>query len=108
MTVRLYVFPALLREFRRVHPQADIKIWAGATDKCIAVIRAGTADLGLLTLPIDEPDLVTVPRHRRGAPARHRAVTIRSRARSASSPPICTAQYFVLFESGSNTRRVHR
>ena len=61
MTVSLYVFPGLLREFQRLHPQSEIKIWAGATDRCIASIRAGTADLGLLTLPIDAPDLVTVP-----------------------------------------------
>ena len=61
MTVSLYVFPTLLREFQRAHPQSEIKIWAGATDRCLAAIRAGTADCGLLTLPIESPDLVTVP-----------------------------------------------
>ena len=39
MTVSLYVFPALLREFQRTHPQSEIKIWAGATDRCLAAIR---------------------------------------------------------------------
>src|SRR5690606_18346584 len=35
MTVSLYVFPALLRDFRRHHPDADIKIIPGSTDKCL-------------------------------------------------------------------------
>ena len=55
MTVSLYVFPTLLREFQRAHPQSEIKIWAGATDRCLAAIRAGTADCGLLTLPSNRP-----------------------------------------------------
>jgi DNA-binding transcriptional LysR family regulator len=105
MTVSLYVFPPLLREFRRIHPQADLKIWAGATDKCTAAIRAGTADLGLLTLPIDEPDLVSVP-----ALAEELLVVTSPSHPLARKKRIVAAdlrrQNFVLFESGSNTRLV--
>lgn len=105
MTVSLYVFPALLREFRRIHPQAELKIWAGATDRCTAAIRAGTADLGLLTLPIDEPDLVSVP-----AIAEELLVVTSPTHPLARKKRIVAAdlrkQNFVLFESGSNTRRV--
>src|SRR5512147_2043399 len=52
MTVCLYVFPALLTEVRRVHPHLDIKITVGSTERSVAMLRSGTADLGLLTLPI--------------------------------------------------------
>jgi DNA-binding transcriptional LysR family regulator len=105
MTVSLYVFPALLREFRRIHPQADLKIWAGATDKCIAAIRAGTADLGMLTLPIDEPDIVSVPALAEelllvASPSHPLARKKRIVAQDLKK------QNFVLFEPGSNTRRV--
>jgi DNA-binding transcriptional LysR family regulator len=105
MTVSLYVFPALLREFRRIHPQADLKIWAGATDKCTAAIRAGTADLGLLTLPVEEPDLVSVPALAEelllvASPTHPLARKKRIVAQDLKK------QNFVLFESGSNTRRV--
>jgi DNA-binding transcriptional LysR family regulator len=95
----------LLREFRRVHPAADLKIWAGPTDKCTAAIRAGTADLGLLTLPIEEPDLVSVP-----AIAEELLLVTSSSHPLARKKRIVAAdlrrQNFVLFEGGSNTRRV--
>jgi DNA-binding transcriptional LysR family regulator len=105
MTVSLYVFPTLLREFRRLHPQAEIKIWAGATDRCIAAVRTGTADLGLLTLPIDAPDLVTVP----AIEEELLVVTSPTHPLARKKRIIATdlrRQNFVLFESGSNTRRV--
>jgi DNA-binding transcriptional LysR family regulator len=105
MTVSLYVFPTLLREFRRIHPQADLKIWAGATERCTAAIRAGTADLGLLTLPIEEPDLVCVP-----AIAEELLVVTSPTHPLARKKRIVAGdlrrQNFVLFETGSNTRRV--
>ena len=44
-----------------MHPQLDLKITGGSGDKCVAELRAGLADLGMLTLPIDAPDLVSVP-----------------------------------------------
>jgi DNA-binding transcriptional LysR family regulator len=105
MTVCLYVFPALLAELRRVHPQLELKISAGSAEKCIAQLRSGTADLALLTLPIESPDLVAVQvideelllvgdvKH---PLARKKKIT----------PADLTGQPFVLFESGSNTRRV--
>lgn len=105
MTVCLYVFPALLTEIRRVHPALDLKISAGSTERCITQLRAGTADLGMLTLPIEVPDLVSVPvlkeelllvGHARHPLARQRKIDA---ADLADQP-------FVLFESGSNTRRV--
>jgi DNA-binding transcriptional LysR family regulator len=104
MTVSLYVFPALLREFQRVHPLSEIKIWAGATDRCLAAIRAGTADCGLLTLPIDVPDLVTIP-----AMEEELLVVTSPNHPLARKKRIVAqdlrGQHFVLFESGSNTRR---
>ena len=104
MTVCLYVFPALLTEIRRTHPQLDLKIGAGSTDQCVAQLRAGTADLGLLTLPIAVPDLVARPVLQEElllvGQARH---PLARRRRVA--PADLAHEPFVLFESGSNTRR---
>lgn len=61
MTVCLYVFPALLAEVRRIHPQLDLKITVGSAERSIAMLRAGAGDLGLLTLPIEASDLISVP-----------------------------------------------
>jgi DNA-binding transcriptional LysR family regulator len=59
MTVCLYVFPTLLKEFRRHHPDVDIKVITGGTPRLVRKLRAGAADLGLLTLPIDDQSLAT-------------------------------------------------
>src|SRR5262245_47727311 len=105
MTVCLYVFPALLAELQRVHPQLDLKITGGSSDKGIAELRTGVADLGLLTLPIDAPDLVTVP-------VMHEELLLVTEpthplAKKRKIVPADLArQPFVLFEVGSNTRRV--
>jgi DNA-binding transcriptional LysR family regulator len=105
MTVCLYVFPSLLGELRRVHPQLELKITGGTGDKAIADLRSGIVDLGLLTLPIDVPDLVGVPvvqeelllvTEPKHPLARQKRIV----------PADLTRQPFILFESGSNTRRV--
>jgi DNA-binding transcriptional LysR family regulator len=105
MTVSLYVFPTLLREFRRLHPHAEIKIWAGATDRCIAAIRSGNADLGLLTLPIDATDLVAIPAIEEELLLVASASHPLARKKRIAAQDL-KRQNFILFESGSNTRRV--
>ena len=105
MTVCLYVFPTLLSEIRRVHPNLDLKITVGSTERSIAMLRSGGADLGLLTLPIDQPDLESVPVLKEELllvsypdhPFAHRKQV---------DPAELNRQPFILFESGSITRRV--
>jgi len=60
MTVCLYVFPTLLQEYRQHHPDVDIKVITGGTPRLVRKLRAGTADLGLLTLPIQDSDRKSV------------------------------------------------
>ncbi len=105
MTVCLYVFPQLPAELRRLHPDLDLKISAGSTDRCVAQLRAGTADLGMLTLPIPVPDLVSVPVLQEELLLVGQAKHPLARARTVA-PGDLAGQPFVLFESGSNTRRV--
>jgi DNA-binding transcriptional LysR family regulator len=105
MTVCLYVFPKLLKEYRRLHPGVEINVATGATPRLIRTLRAGTADLGLLTLPLEDPSLTTVPVLREELllvmPAGHPL----ARRKQVSAADL-VRQPFVLFESGSNTRRV--
>src|SRR6266508_5365043 len=61
MTVCLYVFPALLAEVRRIHPNLDLKITVGSAERSIAMLRSGAGDLGLISLPVEAADLVAVP-----------------------------------------------
>src|ERR1041385_6895918 len=55
MTVCLYVFLQLLKEFRQAHARVEVKLITGATPRLIRQIKSGAADVALLTLPVDEP-----------------------------------------------------
>src|SRR5215471_6847580 len=61
MTVCLYVFPPLLKHLKRVHPQLDVRLTVASAARSVEEIRAGRMDAGLLTLPVEESDLITVP-----------------------------------------------
>jgi DNA-binding transcriptional LysR family regulator len=105
MSVCLYVFPLLLREFRRLHPAVEIKVVTGAMHLLLKQLKDGTVDVAFLTLPIDDADLESLPAMREELMlvmppdhplARQDRVLNRDLVR----------QPFVLFEPGSNTRRV--
>lgn len=104
MTVCLYVFPALLKAFRREHPAVDVKLIPGPTPRLIRQLRGGTADLGLLTLPVDDPHLVSVPVMREEL-LLVTAPTHPLGRRKRITPQDLIGQPFVLFEAGSNSRR---
>ena len=105
MTVCLYVFPTLLAELTRQHPGVEVKIINDSTERCIQHLRAGTGDLALLTLPIKDADMVTVPVLQEELLVVTAAKHPLSKKRKVSAADLAQ-QPFVLFESGSNTRRV--
>ena len=105
MTVCLYVFPPLLKHLRRVHPHLDVRLTVALAGRSVQEIRAGRVDAGLLTLPVEETDLVTVPALREElllvtAPTHQLAKRRKVLARDLAGLP------FVLFELGSATRKV--
>lgn len=105
MTVCLYVFPRLLKHLRRAHPHLDVRLTVATAGRSVQEIRAGRVDAGLLTLPIDESDLVTVPVLREEllvvTPPDHPLAR-----RRQVRPRDLAGQPFILFEVGSATRRV--
>jgi len=105
MTVCLYVFPPLLKHLRRVHPSLDVRLTVATAGRSVQEIRGGRIDAGLLTLPVEESDLVTVPVLREElllvAPPTH---PLARRRRVA--PKDLAGLPFVLFEVGSATRKV--
>jgi len=105
MTVCLYVFPPLLQHLKRVHPQLDIRITVATASRSANEIKSGRHDAGLLTLPVEESDLETVPVLREELllltmPTHRLARKKRVAAQDLAGEP------FVLFEPGSATRRV--
>src|SRR5579872_5060545 len=105
MTVCLYVFPPLLKHLRRVHPNLDVRLTVAIADRSVQEIRAGRVDAGLLTLPVDESDLVTVPvLHEELLLIANTAHPLARRRRV--TPKDLAGQPFILFEVGSATRKV--
>lgn len=105
MTVCLYVFPPLLKHMKKVHPQLDIRLTTTSAGKSIEEIRAGRVDAGLLTLPVDESDLVTVPVLREEL----LLITMPTHPlakRRKIVPQDLAGEPFILFEAGSATRKV--
>jgi len=105
MTVCLYVFPALLAEVRRIHPNVDMRVTVGSTQRSVEMLRSGSGDLGRLTLPIEASDLVSVPL----LTEELLLATYPSHPLAAQKqivPADLEGQPFVLFETGSTTRRI--
>ena len=105
MTVCLFILPKLLRKFRARYKDVDLHVTTGSTEAILRLLRSRDIEIALLTLPMVEPDLVvqkvlkeemvvmTAPRH---PLTRKRSVDPRAMARHP----------LILFEKGSNTRRV--
>lgn len=105
MTVCLYMFPPLLKHLRRVHPQLDVRLTVATAARSVAEIRAGRVDAGLLTLPVDESDLVTLPVLREELlvlTMPHHPLARKKKI----LPADLSGEPFVLFEPGSATRQV--
>ena len=105
MTVCLYVFPALLAEVRRIHPNLDLKVTVGSAERSIAMLRSGAGDLGMITLPVEATDLVSVP----VLEEELLLITYPSHPlakRKSIAAADLDKQHFVLFETGSVTRRL--
>jgi DNA-binding transcriptional LysR family regulator len=105
MTVCLYVFPPLLKHLRRAHPHLEVRLTVATARESVQAIRAGRVDAGLLTLPVEESDLITLPVLREElliitTPTHPLARRKRVAARDLQGLP------FVLFEAGSATRQV--
>src|SRR5436305_877538 len=105
MTVCLYVFPALLKHLRRVHPNLDVRLTVATAGQSVQQIRDGRVDIGLLTLPVEGADLVTVPvLHEELLLVTNPAHPLARKRRVA--PRDLAGHPFVLFEQGSATRKV--
>ena len=105
MTVCLYVFPPLLKHVKRVHPELDIRVTVATATRAVDEIRSGRHDAGLLTLPVEESDLVTVPAMREEL-LLVTMPTHRLARKKSIEPQDLAGEPFVLFEPGSATRRV--
>ncbi|WKN30562.1 LysR substrate-binding domain-containing protein [Porifericola rhodea] len=60
-TVASYLFPLFLKEFIEAHPKIHFTISEGVTEKIISDLESRKLDIGLLSTPLDHPNLIEVP-----------------------------------------------
>ena len=61
MSVCMYILPRLLKRYRALHPDVDLRVTSGTSEAVFRKLRSHEVDLALLTLPVLEKDLEVVP-----------------------------------------------
>jgi DNA-binding transcriptional LysR family regulator len=106
MTACMYLLPIVIEKFQMRFPKLEVQVVTGTSETLIPQIRNSALDIGVLTLPINSPDLeviplsseelvvVTSPKHRTFA---------RRRNVDAAELNDCP---MILFNPGATTRRL--
>jgi DNA-binding transcriptional LysR family regulator len=105
MTVCMYILPRLLKRYRSLYKQVDLRVASGSAEEIQRMLSSHEVDLALMTLPVVARDLevlpvlkeemvvVTAPGH---PLSRKRAVEAAELGRFP----------LIVYEPGSNTRKV--
>lgn len=104
MTVCMYSLPPVLNRFRELYPAVDLSVTTAATHIVLESLRRHELDLAFLTLPIVGDDLEVRPA------LRDEMVVVTATghplARRAVAPQELGKHPLILYESGSNTRKM--
>ena len=106
-TTLIYRLGGPLRAIRRKFPHADLHVTVGATEKTVDGLLDRRFDLGLISLPLINPDLTILPLYQ------EELLIIRPTAEVTRDGAVMTAQAseiadapFLLFPQGSNMRGI--
>jgi DNA-binding transcriptional LysR family regulator len=105
MTVCMYVLPRVLRRYRSLYPGVELSVFTGASDTVVERLRRRELDVALLTLPVPARDLEVRPALREQMGVVLGPGHPLGRERSVA-PAALSGLPLVLYEAGSNTRRV--
>ena len=61
MSVCMYILPRLVKRYRELHPDVDLRVTSGTSEDILRQMRAHEVDLALLTLPVAARDVEVVP-----------------------------------------------
>lgn len=105
MSVCTYLLPQLLKRYKTLYPNIKLTVSTGNSEPIIRQIRNNEIDLGFLTLPVVANDLQVV------SILREEMVVVTSIKHPLSvqrqiTPQDIAAAPLILFERGSNTRKV--
>jgi len=104
MTACMYLLPPVIEKFQTLFPKVDIQVQTGPAEMLLPKVRDGSIDIGLVTLPVNFPDLEIVPCAREEmvvvASPRHRKLARRRTIRAAE----LSSLRMILFNTGTATR----
>ena len=105
MTVCMYILPRLLKKYRSLHKKVDLRVVSSSAESLLRMLRSHEVDLALMTLPIVAKDLEVVP------VLREEMVVVTApghplQRRRAVEPKDLGRFPMILYEAGSNTRKV--
>jgi DNA-binding transcriptional LysR family regulator len=106
MTACLYVLPPVLERFKSLYPQIDLEVLSETTETLISFLRNHILDVGVLTLPVQFPDLDVIP-----LPREELVVVVSTKHPTLSKRKTLLAreladQPMVLFAKSAATRKV--
>ena len=124
-SISIYLLPPALRRFRARYPETEVVIVTGNAAEITRAVVANELDVGIVSLPVRDRELVVSPFFRDelvaiaptewGAPKRPPTLSTRSeaprRSRGAPRPKsvdavTLAAQPLILFEAGATLRRI--
>ena len=104
MTACIYLLPPVIEKFQKRFPKVDIQVQTGPAEVLLPKVRDGALDIGVVTLPVNVPDLDVVPFAREEmvlvASPRNRKLANRRTIRSAELAGL----RMILFNPGTTTR----
>src|SRR5580765_625755 len=61
MTVCMYILPRLLKKYRSLYKQVDLRVASGSAEAIHRMLRSHEVDLALMTLPVPAKDVEVLP-----------------------------------------------
>jgi DNA-binding transcriptional LysR family regulator len=105
MTVCMYILPRLLKKYRSLYKQVDLRVASGSSEEILRMLRSHEVDLALMTLPLVAKDLEVLPA------LKEEMVVVTAPghplSRKRAVEPAQLGRFpLIVYEPGSNTRKV--
>jgi DNA-binding transcriptional LysR family regulator len=102
----MYLLPPVIEKFQALYPKVNVEVVTGPTEKLITQIRGHRLDLGVVSLPVNVPDLQVLPLAREemvlAVSPKNQALARRRSIDAADLPDLP----MILFARGTTTRSI--
>ena len=104
-SISIYLLPPALRRFRARYPETEVVVVTGNAAGITRAIVANELDVGIVSLPVRDRELVVTPFFRDELVAIAPSEPVWRRMRTIEAPALA-ARPLILFEAGATLRRV--